>query len=575
VGPDADALRTRCEIVLRRGQELRSRLEALAQEMAEHAEEQDLTSEELSGAQAAVAGSLFGLLGGTPGIGLGAGIGAHLFGGSPTPVGIDSSMLTGALHYSTPSHDGGGATRPEHGTSDRKVPEDHVYSSPQGEQTHSAGEDNGQTTVTAEDAEGNKVTGTFGDDGSVSLAAKDSLLKTETPLPGGGKITTETAQTYTLTENADGTVTYAFDQSHSVKGKGEAGPVSGEAEAVGTTTLEVTLPKGSTLADALAVNPHDPDTIPPGGSVTAEVSAAGSGELGVSGTKGVWEYITVGGGVEAEVGHTTVYAKDENGAMSIASGPKEAFSSSLFSQIGTDDWHLRFENGSGSTTTELEYVEFSADAAGADAYRDVASGGGMPDRIDGVVTDRYTETRNLDIGESSASAQLGKVGVERSSTDFAIEHISREWPDGHEEFVEYAAPRLNESGTFAEVVGGSGRETSYRVSLQDDGFAFMNYDESFRDAYGGREARNDGVDVYYTASELEQMRAGAERRTGMTFESNEDYLQYVAGTSALSPSGGAEEALWNAYNDYNGGTYIQNDPSTGGDIPGSQESPGR
>ena len=65
------------------------------------------------------------------------------------------------------------------------------------------------------------------------MEAKDSLLKQETKLPGGGKITTEIAATYTVTENADGTVTFAFEQSHSVKGEGEVGPVSGEAEYVG------------------------------------------------------------------------------------------------------------------------------------------------------------------------------------------------------------------------------------------------------------------------------------------------------------------------------------------------------
>src|SRR5699024_12541886 len=77
------------------------------------------------------------------------------------------------------------------------------------------------------------------------------------------------------------------------------------------------------------------------------------------------------------------------------------------------------------------------------------------------------------------------------------------------------------------------------------------------------------------AVELEQMRAGAEHRTGMTYDSNEDYLRYLAGTSALNPDGGAEQALWTAYNDYNGGTYQQNDPRTGDQIPGSQVPPGR
>jgi hypothetical protein len=141
--------------------------------------------------------------------------------------------------------------------------------------------------------------------------------------------------------------------------------------------------------------------------------------------------------------------------------------------------------------------------------------------------------------------------------------------------VQYAAPRLNESGTFSEVVGGTGRETSYRVSLPDDGPTFMTSDQSFREVYGGREAMNSGVDMYYSAAELEQMREGAEHRTGLTFESNEDYLQYLAGTSALNPSGGAPEALWTGYNDYNGGTYQLNDPDTSGRFPGRQESPGR
>jgi uncharacterized protein YukE len=566
-GHDADAFRASWSSLEQRIRARHDELQRQGQELQQHAEEQDRAS---ANDAARPLHSLFSSLAHAFGSLVGDVLGTGSGGGLRLPLSAAASSAMTGFQAAAPA--AGGAPAADEAPA---VPEDHAYASPQGDQTHSVGEDNGETAVTAKDAEGNKVTATVGDDGSVSLEAKDSLLKTEMTLPDGTKITTETAESYTVTENADGTVTYTFEQSHSLKGEGEAGPVSGEAEGVGSTTLQVTLPEGSTAADALAVNPHDPDTIPPGGSVTAEVSATASGEVGVSGTKGVWEYLTVGGGAEGEVGHTAVYSKDEDGTLSIASGPKEAFASSIFAQIGTDDWHLRFENGTGTTTTQLEYAEFSADEAGADAYRDAASGGGMPDRIDGAVTDRYTENRTLSVGESSASAQLGSVGAERSSTDFAIERIEREWPDGHEEFVEYAAPRLNESGTFAETVGGTGRETSYRVSLQDEGPAFMTNDRSFGDAYGGREAMNNGVDMYYSAAELEQMRAGAEHRTGITFESNEAYLQYLAGTSAFSPTGGAPEALWTGYNDYNGGDYQLNDPNTGGEYPGRQESPGR
>lgn len=563
-GHDADAFRESWSSLALQIRDKHDELRRQGEQLQQHADEQDLASStDASGPLPDVLSTVLHAFGGIVGAGLG-----HVSGGTTAgmPRSASASSAMTALRPMLP--DSGADETPT-------IPDDHVYDSPRGEQTHTVGEDIRETTVEVEDAQGNTGTFTVGDDGSVSVGAEDSLLRTETTFTDGNKLTTETAQTYTLTTNADGTVTYAFEQSHSLQGEGEMGPISGEAELVGTTALEVTLPEGSTVADALAVDPHDPETIPPGGSVTSEVTASGSGELGVSGTRGVWEYITVGGGIEAETGHTTVYAKDEDGALSIASGPREAFSSSMSARIGTDDWHLRFETGTGDDTTQLEYVEFSADAAGADAYRDVSAGEGMPDRIDDVVTDRYTETRSLEVGESSASVQLGPVGAENSSTNYAIERINREWPDGHEEFVEYAAPRLNHSGTYAEVVGGTGRETSYRVSLQDDGTTFLNYDESFRHAYGGREARNDGIDMSYTAAELEQMRAGAEHRTGMTYESNEDYLRYLAGTSALNPDGGAEEALWTAYNDYNGGTYQQNDPSTGGQIPGTPMSPGR
>ena len=562
-GHDADAFRESWSSLAHQIRDRHDELQRQGTELQRHADEQDLASStDASGPPSDVHSSVLHAFGGLVGAGLGH---ASKDATGGVPWSAAASAIT-AVQPMLPDSGAGGSPA---------VPEDHVYHSPRGDQTHSVGEENGETTVEVEDAQGNNDTFTVGDDGSVSVGAKDSLLRRETTFADGNKLTTETAQTYTLTTNADGTMTYTFEQSHSLSGEGEAGPVSGEAEIVGTTTLEVTLPEGSTVADALAVDPHDPETMPPGGSVTSEVTASGSGELGVSGTRGVWEYITVGGGIEAETGHTTVYAKDEDGTLSIASGPREAFSSSMSAQIGTDDWHLRFETGTGNDTTQLEYVEFSADAAGADTYRDVSAGEGMPDRIDEVVTERYTETRSLEVGESNASVQLGPVRAESSSTDFAIERINREWPDGHEEFVEYAAPRLNHSGTYSEVVGGTGRETSYRVSLQDDGTIFLNYDESFRHAYGGREARNDGIDMYYTAVELEQMRAGAEHRTGMTYDSNEDYLRYLAGTSALNPDGGAEQALWTAYNDYNGGTYQQNDPRTGGQIPGSQVPPGR
>lgn len=41
-----------------------------------------------------------------------------------------------------------------------------------------------------------------------------------------------------------------------------------------------------------------------------------------------------------------------------------------------------------------------------------------------------------------------------ATTVFAIERIEREWPDGHEGCVAHAAARLDQSGTFAETVGG-------------------------------------------------------------------------------------------------------------------------
>jgi len=75
VGPDADALRSRCAQVALRGRVLGERIEAMSQELTEHAQEQDRASEDLAERLAGMLGGLGGLLGGGAGIGAGAGIG--------------------------------------------------------------------------------------------------------------------------------------------------------------------------------------------------------------------------------------------------------------------------------------------------------------------------------------------------------------------------------------------------------------------------------------------------------------------------------------------------------------------
>jgi hypothetical protein len=178
-GRDADAFRESWSSLEHRIQGRHDELQRQGQELQQHAEEQD----RVSGADAAgplpdVLSDLVHAVGGLVGDVLGHGSD----GGLRLPLSaVASSELSGFQ----------GAAPGTAADEAPAVPEDHAYASPQGDQTHSAGEDNGETTVTAEDAQGNKVTATLGDDGSVSLEAKDSLLKSEVLLPDGGTLTTE------------------------------------------------------------------------------------------------------------------------------------------------------------------------------------------------------------------------------------------------------------------------------------------------------------------------------------------------------------------------------------------------
>lgn len=530
-GADADAFRGRWDATRQQSLGCLADMSRRGSELIDHAQEQDMASAPDNGPAGAA---------GAPGPG---GPGA----GAASPLGFAGAH----------AHDGGGGPA-------GVVPPDHEYSNPLDARTHTAGESTHASSVTIDHGDGQKTT--FGSDGSVKEEDKDTLLKHEIEYSNGTKVTTETSETYTVVHNADGSVTYVFDQTHTVKANGsvEAGDyeIGAEAKVAASSKVTVTMPEGSTAADALAIDHLDPSTIPPGASVKVETTDTGSGALTVS-----RDLLSVGIGAEAKAGQAAVYARSEDGNLSVATGPSHAFSSTMNARLGTDDWHVKFEHGTTQTSTVTEYAEFSTGAAGDEAYRSAVTSGDLPDRIGEGVEDRYTETRELQTTNSTGTIKTPGVSAEARGTGMAIENIQREWPDGHIEHAEYAAPNINGSGSYSTVVGGTGRETVYSVHLAPTDTQFVGADRSLNDAYGGSHTWDNGVTIRYTESELTQMMSGYENRTGISVEGPNDYLRTIAGTAGYPP-GSQREAMWQAYNDYNGGEYQLNESHTGGEVPG-------
>lgn len=493
-GPDAEALRQRWTEV---EQQIRSAAEDLAarsQDLAEHAEEQDSASAADSGGRSdGPWWEKFGL----PDL-------SHLFNDSASRlsdwIGMATKLADGisgpglgsgnpllaALDPGTGGPSGGGksiydviddlfgaAPTPTidkyHGDYDN--PEDEFDVTPgEGGRTVSktlAG-DSGSIEVTT-DADGNtsakvEITSPLVDvNGKVGSA--EASFDLDVSSSGERK------------DNGDGTVTYTMTSELSAEARAELsaknGILSGGLDANGgrtaSTEYEVTVPEGTSLADAMAINPFDPSSIPSGANVTfsgSDTTAQGAGaNVGVLGL----DLASIGAQESNGEGTSTSVGRDAEGNLTVTTGPTSEMKSTVTAQLGTDDANVSIAQSGTSKDATFETGTFNDDAAGRRAYQDALLHGKFPDDAGDGVVNTYVERQQLRTVDVTGGGKLGPMSVEGTDNMLTQETITRTYSDGHVEKAEQWSPQGDASTNSVVRSEGSGREPTYVVTMDTSG----------------------------------------------------------------------------------------------------------
>ena len=546
VGPDADALRSRCAQVALRGRVLGERIEAMSQELTEHAQEQDRASEDLAGRLAGMLGGLGGLLGGGAGIGAGAGIGGRLLGGAPTLGGVDGSMLTDAAGVQTPRHDGGEPGQVDHEPLDGEVTDPDENWSQTKSTTVAGGGDavtgsttengDGTTTesVTLSDTQKVKVLG----HGEVSMTLEGEVAVTHDPAAG------------TVSFTISGTETGAFGAGVESGGTG----ANGEASVAASGSYTVTLPEGSTIDDALAVDLSDPTTLPKGASIAVEDSLIGSftGNATVA-SPGV----QVGATTTTSVGTGTVtsISHNEDGTYEMSQGEKDTSGTTAGVSIGIPKVaKLEVGTSSGSESATVEHAVFADSPAGVEAMRQAHATGTLPPDTSDAVLERYKDEHTARTNGVFAEGQIGdddtSVSHSQSSESVSYESVQRTHSDGHQQGIE----RVFQHGAteYTEKRTETGEETLY-VTATDENYPRRGngndptqrdtWDEMYSLDLPAPATEQQLTRIAYTESEVAQMRANEDPTTPSNSE-----LEYMWSRSNQDPTRAAEQM----YREYNG-----------------------
>lgn len=436
--------------------------------------------------------------------------------------------------------------------------EDTGYENPadSGDFKHTPGESSGSEKVTITLPDGSKRTVTLGDDGSASLTIDPPTYKEK--IESGGttaEVAVQVGDRIEIQRNPDGSMTYTVtgvastSGEYGVSGKNVGGTVGGEVttEAV----YSITVPEGTSAADALRMNPFNPESIPPGASITTGAGVEAASSLEVSGNyKGIEATL----GVERTVGQetNTVLARGEDGTLSVTSGPESMLKTSTSLAIGPKGGDLSLTLGQSHTheTAHLEHIEFSGDAAGNQAYLDMIHSGDTPKdtSVDGV-TDRYSQEHSRSTAGNSLSVKVGDaVDVSRESNTFSDEYVLRTYPDGHKEWAQQVIPHGDMTGSNVLITGGTGRETDYQMTLKD---VPHDIDMGYYGVSDGTVApQGSDIRIDFSPEELAVMRESRSDWHGDEGQyPNEGY--YLASVVATEAHHGPEGVLQDLHREYN------------------------
>ncbi|MFC7457157.1 WXG100 family type VII secretion target [Brachybacterium sp. GCM10030267] len=411
--------------------------------------------------------------------------------------------------------------------------------------------DGSKTTITLPD--GSKIT--LGDDGSQTVKLDGTTtVETEVQTPNGTVTTSvRVGDTMEVTETADGKLKYTFTGLAEFSGSGEFdGKVIG-AEGSTSSKVEqvysVEVPKGTDAAEAMKINPFDPSSIPPGASVTTGTGVEEKSSLSVSGEYRGFE-LGLGGSVKEGNSQSLKISRDEDtGNLSMLEGPTEMTAHGSTVDLGHGDLKLSMGQETIEKTKVLEYSEFSDDAAGTEAYMR-AMNQGMPEDASGAgVEDRYRQTHTSTVIESGFEfGHEDVLTLGRKHEGFSDELIVRDYPDGSQEFAQQILPHGEAENNSVMVEGGTGKQTSYKVTLGD-----VERTPAMTDLIGdnyGQFQRGDDLSIAMSKDEVSVMadnRAAWHGNPGQ-YQNEADYLTaMVAADSHHGPRQTVEEMV----RDYN------------------------
>lgn len=275
------------------------------------------------------------------------------------------------------------------------------------------------------------------DDGTVTtgfeVEKERSVLKVGDDA-ASSEVTLTRAESGSKTVHPDGTITYTFGASVGMNGetqgevRGVEAGVEGSAEA--TSGYSVTLPPGSTIDDALAVNPFDPTTIPQGGSVTITNSLAGE----VGGSLGYKDVVTGSASLSGSEQYVTTVAHTEGGTFTVDQGPGSVRGINYGLQIGPDQANVTIEGGWGTKETVVSHAEFENSEAGRAGFTSMVTTGNMPPAGAEGVVDQFTDTirSQTDSGGLSVGGEgdAGEWSAGVSQESATVYDVTREYADG-------------------------------------------------------------------------------------------------------------------------------------------------
>lgn len=380
-----------------------------------------------------------------------------------------------------------------------------------------------KTEVTVKDAAGNSVTipldamgDAIVDPSTLHLTDHD---RTVTVTTESGPVTLEASEKAKIHVDPDGSVTYtsllttkgtlsASGQLEYLHAKGSAG--------VGTETAwSVKVPPGTDPATALAANPFDPASIPPGATITTSdsITRTASGELGAGTDNGG---INIGASESTTDKQATSISRDDHGRLTVTTGPETLVDRSLKINGNIGPVEAEASATHSSTSSKTETTVYDASAAGNQAYLDNGLNRHPATGHEAGVLDRYTDSYGSEADKIAAKAGI-KDGpsLSYSQTTHTDERVVRTDPDGNVDYFRRVLPDGPGSPNSVTVVGHGdmthGVQPTYQVTAVDS-------DGSAAESLGGYRgepiprADNGTITMQYSYDEVEQIAKTAEAR---------------------------------------------------------------